>query len=234
MFWNFTFEVWRTLCFQRKDSVISSPVSVSASFFLCFLWTCSCKSVIDSQCELTVLWTVIVYIQMKRSQSFAPNSGTVTFFTEWQDVQCLRLTLTALRTLHYSTVCVPPQHDTLELQLVLQLAWMQLCVSLKELRKRALSLSQMMLDCTEWMQNDTVMLNRFIWVNGMFVIHSLDQGYDLGKSWVSCAFWYQVVLLSKDSIWAMCIWNKNMSYEHKWCLYLNYIIKICINCKYIK
>lgn len=29
-------------------------------FFFNFLLTCSCKSVIDSQCELTVLWTVIV------------------------------------------------------------------------------------------------------------------------------------------------------------------------------
>lgn len=124
---------------ERFNDLISF-VSKCLIFLFCFPLTCSCKSVIDSQCELTVLWTVIVRSHTKRSQSFAPNSGTDTF-TVWQDVQRLRLTLRALRTLHYSTVCVPPWHDTLMLQLVLQLAWMQLCVSLKEFRKRALSWS---------------------------------------------------------------------------------------------
>ncbi len=136
---------------ERFSDLISCISKCLISLVFNFLLTCSCKSVIDSQCELTVLWTVVVRSHIKRSQSFAPNSGTVTFFTERQDVQRLKLTLTALRTLHYCTVCVPPWYDTLGLQLVLQLAWIQLCVSLKEFRKRALSWSEMRLHCTEWM-----------------------------------------------------------------------------------
>ncbi len=110
---------------ERFSDLISCISKCLISLVFNFLLTCSCKSVIDSQCELTVLWTVFVRSHIKRSQSFAPNSGTVTFFTERQDVQRLKLTLTALHTLHYCTVCVPPWYDTLGLQLVLQLAWMQ-------------------------------------------------------------------------------------------------------------
>lgn len=44
------------------------------------LLTCSCKSIIDSQCEYTVLWTMIEYSWIKRSQSLSSDSGTVTFF----------------------------------------------------------------------------------------------------------------------------------------------------------
>ncbi len=65
---------------ERFSDLISCISKCLISLVFNFLLTCSCKSVIDSQCELTVLWTVFVRSHIKRSQSFAPNSGTVTFW----------------------------------------------------------------------------------------------------------------------------------------------------------
>lgn len=148
--------VWMSVCSPASVRELTHGVIVR-------LLTCGCKSIIDSHCEFAVLWTMIECSWIKRSQSFASDSGTVTFFSVGQGIRRLGLTAIAAHALHYSAVCVSRRHDASQLQTVVNAT----LFDFRRVQKVRIVTITVRVRSTEWVQYENMKLTLLYWICGM-------------------------------------------------------------------